>query len=374
MFGCINKQKKQTANDYFPIIKLTYDEDKTIKLSEFVDSNHVVLLDDGNENYIGNISKIDIIDSLIVITDISTKTVLIYNFGGELINSIKAHGRGPGEFLNIELTWVNHETKEIAIYDRSQLKILFFNLDGNFIKSLQSPTYICGFASNAEYSYYYRSQDGLPDNNGQPSNIHLIMTSSDSIRLDMKRDYFIDNSTFNPFQNFYRSKNKILLLIPQEQNIYELSGMTKTLKYHIELNPSPIWENENYKSIKTFNDLKSKEDASVGKIGGLRFIASNRYVLFLYSKLGAIESKSFYAVYDMEKNLEILTYRSIINDIDGFTTLNSPIFFNDSLWISTLHQYQLDEDGFKAIEDMYKIDFSKSLNPILIISKLNFNE
>lgn len=369
----INQSEKQQD---VPVIKLRYDETKTVKMSDFVKSNNVILLDDTDETYIGNISKIDIVDSLIVVTDISTHAVLIYNFEGKLMNSIKKHGRGPEEFLSIQSTWVNPDTKEISIYDRSQHKILFFNLNGDFVRQMRSPPYICAFAFNSdEYSYFYRSMDGFPDDNMQPSNFHLLMTSRDSLRLDMKRDFFMDNASHMPYERFCRSKNAILLLTPQEQSIYELSGMTKKLKYRVELAPNPDWENENYRSIKTYQDFRDRKNTRMGNLGGLYFMASDRYMLFTFGKRRTSDvSDQFYAIYDMEKDQVKLSFRQKINDIEGFTGFLAPFFFNDSLWITPIHQYQIDNESLKAAGEYYSIDFSKSINPILVISKLNFNE
>jgi hypothetical protein len=99
-------------------------------------------------------------------------------------------------------------------------------------------------------------------------------------------------------------------------------------------------------------------------------MASDRYVIFIYSKkIATDKSKIYRTIYDMEKDQEILSYHGLINDIDGFRNLDSPIFFNDSLWISYLPKYRFDEPSMEAIEKMYDVDFSKSINPVLVISK-----
>ncbi len=368
--------KNPTISTDFKIIKLTYDKDKIASLSDFVESNKVILLDDTNENYIGNISNLDVNDSLIIITDNITNSVFIYEHCGKLSCVIKSHGRGPGEFLSIQSTWFDHETGEVFVYDRNQHKILAYNLGGKLVSEFSSPGYICDFATNnGEFKYYYRSMDGYPDDNVQPSNFHLILTSPDSIRLSMEKDFFMDNNVFLPYKNFSKSNNAIFLLTPQEQNIYELSGMTKKLKYHIELGPDPEWKENYYKSLKTYEDWKTKKKPRINKVGGLHYMASDRYILFCFSKHDSEETSSlFYAIYDMYDNLEVLSFQKLINDIDGFTHFFTPVFFNDSIWISTFHQYQFDNTSLKAIEEYYGIDFSKSINPILVISKLKLNE
>jgi hypothetical protein len=139
-----------------------------------------------------------------------------------------------------------------------------------------------------------------------------------------------------------------------------------------------VWENENYLALKTFAGFKkfNEQHDNVGKLDNVEFMGGDRYLLFKAAK--RIDLQGNYtnstAIYDTEKDKEIISYEFLQNDIDGFTNIINPVFFNDSLWINYLHQYELDDDSKKAIEKMYNVDFSKSINQILIITKLKFND
>lgn len=70
----------------------------------------------------------------IIISSPLTKTVLIVDYEGNKINSIDEIGKGPGELqLPSTLMWgVNHEY--FGIIDLVKTKILYYDLNGNFIK------------------------------------------------------------------------------------------------------------------------------------------------------------------------------------------------------------------------------------------------
>jgi hypothetical protein len=254
-----------------PTIKLTYDDGAVVNAAGFVDSVQVVLLEDNDEACIGNISKLDMLDSLFVITDRSTKSVFVYDLDGKLKARINAHGRGPGEYVALYTTWIEREKKLVAIYDDQQTKILLYTLKGEFVKEYKSPSYIHGFALSKGHGYYYRSMDGFPDDKMQPSNYHLIMTSPDSLKLELFREFWYENSISFPFQKFIVSNGNVLLLTPQEQHIYEMSGLEMKLKYRVELGPDPLWTAENYLTLKTLEDYKKVSNQSVGKLKNLNF-------------------------------------------------------------------------------------------------------
>lgn len=369
MVGCGNRVKY--TPDY-TIIELTFDKNKSAKLSDFVASNRVILLDDADGAIIGSITKMDIVDSMIVITDLNTFSIFIYNLDGRLLNRIQSIGRGPGEYQMIHSTWVDHDRREVLINARDQQKMLVFNLEGEFLREMRTPSFVCDFATLGDFSYYYASMGGFPDDNMLPSRYHMIITSPDSLLVTMKRDFFLENFIRFPFVRFSRSRNSLLFLTPMENKIYELSGMNKTLRYRVKLNPDHLYANESYKMIKSQEDISQKIGTRTGKLDGLFFMASDNFLYFSFTKyLSQFEGVVFKSIYDMAKGEVVLSYFELENDIDGFGRI-SPLFFSDSLFVSSFHQFQFDEATKDAIEQKHGIDFSTSVNPILVFSKLDF--
>lgn len=366
---------KLPKNEDIKVITLLFDEEAEMKASDFVQSTRVVLLEDTDETMIGTISKVDVVDSLLIITDKNTCSVLTYDFDGHLVAKINFKGRGPGEYQHITTTWVNHDTKEVAIYDNSQMKILLYTLHGELVKDYRSPSHIQGLALHGDHGYYYRSMDGYYDDAMKPTNFHLIMTSPDSLRLELQREFWLDNSSYLPFEPFLRSNGKILLLTPGEQNIYELSGMDMHLRYHVELKPNPMWVDDNFRSIITYEDYTKFRKINMGKLGHVRFMGGDRYFLFNATKqLDEVRGKGCLFIYDTKEDRIVQSGHSIYNDLGPYDMTNNLKFFNDSLWISVAYQYEYPPNVLDTIARIEGLDFSKSINPVVVISKLNLDK
>ena len=303
LIACNGKNKLQETEGV-KTITLHFDEETELEASEFVKSRRLVLLEDTDETIIGTISNIDIMDSLIVITDMNTRSVLTYDFKGHLVGKIMSHGRGPGEYLNITRSWVNHDKKEVAIYDNGLMKIFVFTLYGEFVRAYNSPSNIMGLALHGDFGYYYRSIDGFPDDTGNPMNYHLIMTALDSFKITLHRDFWFEDWLTIGFEPFIRHNANVLLLTPGEQNIYELTGLEKRLKYHIELEPNPMWVNGNYNFLKTYEEYELYREQNIGKLEKIVFMGGDRYLLFSISKgIDKFRSKLCWYIYDTKEDV-----------------------------------------------------------------------
>lgn len=365
---------KLTETEGVKTIRLYLDEEAVLTVSDIIESKRLVLLEDTDETIIGTISKIDVVDSLLIITDRNTRSVLTYGFNGQLVAKINSHGRGPGEYLQIYTTWLNHDTKEVAIYDDSQGKILLYTVFGEFVKEYLAPSYIQGLALNGDYSYYYRSMDGFHDDAMKPSNLHLIMTSPDSIRMVLHREFWLGDFITDGFESFIRHNDNVLLLTQGEQNIYELSGLKKRLKYHVEVEPNPMWVNGNYKAIKTYEEYKLYREQNIGKLENLALMGGDRYLLLSISRgIDETRSEVFRFIYDTKEEMVVETISSFFLDLGPFD-MGRVQFFNDSLWITAFHQYEYSAIMLDTIAHREGIDFSKSINPCLVINKMKLNE
>lgn len=373
LIACNGKNKLQETEGV-KTIRLHFDEETELKASDFVKSRRLVLLEDADETIIGTISNIDVMDSLIILTDKNTGSVVTYDFYGQLVGKINSHGRGPGEYLNITRSWVNHDKKEVAIYDNALMKIFVFTLYGEFVRAYNSPSNIMGLALHGDFGYYYRSIDGFPDDTGNPMNYHLIMTALDSFKITLHRDFWFEDWLTTGFEPFIRHNDNVLLLTPGEQNIYELTGLEKRLKYHIELEPNPMWVNGNYNFLKTYEEHELYREQNIGKLERIAFMGGDRYLLFSISKgIDKFRSKLCWYIYDTKEDLIVEAAYNLSNDLGPFD-MSRVKFFNDSLWITEFHQYEYSESMLDTIAHREGIDFSKSINPCLVINKMKLNE
>lgn len=70
----------------------------------------------------------------IVIADGGSNTLRYYTPDGALLRTAGGRGQGPGEFLEID--WLCLSGSHLFVFDRGQNRIVEFNLDGSFVRSI----------------------------------------------------------------------------------------------------------------------------------------------------------------------------------------------------------------------------------------------
>lgn len=77
-------------------------------------------------------------ENRIIVLDASvSKTVFVFNTEGKFLFKLGRHGKGPGEYVNP--VSVASDKNRIVIYDGSKLALIFYRLDGKFIKEISMP-------------------------------------------------------------------------------------------------------------------------------------------------------------------------------------------------------------------------------------------
>lgn len=115
----------------------TLQNDDPIYLSQFFTSSKVIKLESNEDCLINRINNIQIHNDTIYIFDRSLKSIFIYSLDGKYISKISRVGRGPGEFNHPVDFDIDTIKDEIAIYDWTNRKLNFYNLNGRFLRRVQ---------------------------------------------------------------------------------------------------------------------------------------------------------------------------------------------------------------------------------------------
>jgi hypothetical protein len=97
-------------------------------------------------------------------------------------------------------------------------------------------------------------------------------------------------------------------------------------KNFLTIKKNPIWKKDAFRSIQNREDLDTYFSQSIGKVGNPFIYASEKYFFIRYGKL--VEHNVFtnaFAIYSMEDEKVVVSYRTLTNDIDGFS-ISFPIF------------------------------------------------
>ena len=125
----------------YEVPKINSNEHRQCKIEQLFDSLYVVKLETNDNNIIGAIDELTIVnDTIYVLDSWSTKTVCLFDMTGKFIRKIGRVGNGPGEY--VEPTSFSVDDKNILIYDQWQHKGLKYDHSGNLLSEHWLP-FLC---------------------------------------------------------------------------------------------------------------------------------------------------------------------------------------------------------------------------------------
>jgi len=145
--GCFSCQQQPTET--LPIVKVDVDNSCTINIDDIAENITCenLTFPDSTDGLLGEITDIFPFREYLVLHDYYEKAIHLFRLNGEWVNTLNKAGRGPGEYLNIEVFTIDHESEQIIIYDRERGCFGFYSLpDFKYIKSDPAQKYITSFA------------------------------------------------------------------------------------------------------------------------------------------------------------------------------------------------------------------------------------
>ena len=118
-------------------------------------------LETTEECLIGNIDKIIDSDTCLYIADFDNNNVFRFGRSGCFINSFTKKGRGPGECVGICDFYVDQNNNEVCILDLRGMKLLYYSLDGKYLRETPFYYHYNEFALSGDYLWIYT---GMNDN------------------------------------------------------------------------------------------------------------------------------------------------------------------------------------------------------------------
>ncbi len=158
--GCSHNVSVNQKNEYRHILLNNYN--KELNPNELFDtlSYRFIALETKKECVFGEISKVFIDNDLIFVLDKEfAKKAFIFNIEGKFITQVGKNGNGPNEYSNLQDIDIDKTNRQIILYDLNNWKILYYDYDGNFIKTIQFAEYpgmtICHISENTIASYLH---------------------------------------------------------------------------------------------------------------------------------------------------------------------------------------------------------------------------
>ena len=233
MAGCGRKQ----STDDFVIVNVakSYPEKKLI-LQDFMDVEYIAL--ETTDEFLTQGLVADIGKTIILVTNQNRDgTIFIFDRTGKGLRKINRMGRGPEEYTRAHSIILDDDNNEIFVHDYSLSKILVYDLNGIFKRSLKynSDDELLRYNSIHNYDRYHLiCYDAMGDRFEERPFCHVVISKQDGsiirkIQLPHKekkstmiriQEGEFTYAAFVPFQSMLSYKDQWILAQPSSDTIY----------------------------------------------------------------------------------------------------------------------------------------------------------
>lgn len=310
------KGRQKAATNAEIVAKVEVSEsDKGFDVCQMADFEKVIPLETVGDALIGEIDKLEMDDSHIVILDKRMRTVCLFGIDGKFIRKIGRLGNGPKEYVSLDDMCFDKENGTVWIWDRVKQVMLEYDLTGELLKEVATGFSSNVFAKTNEGFWLYYSYLKNPDNNS------LILVNEEMDHL--VKGFFATKETFpvSLSSGFTSWAGKEYFYFPLSNVLYSLDGTEarpyiefdfgeRTLPYSKIMNMSP----EEYETLID----------SGSYLGGLKNVQlSSKYCFFQFSS--TVQNKyvtAYYGVLDLETlKVEVFSYLNGSDLLVDFSSL-----------------------------------------------------
>lgn len=364
--GCRNTKKQMVEKN---------DNVKTIVVPKVIDAKSAdviydldyIILEAKENTYFGHVSKLRVYkDKIYVLDKRYAKSLLVYTIEGEHIATIgDKKGHGPHEFINIANFEIDYANNQILAIDDYGYKFMIYDLDGNFIKRIDSKLPIFdavllpnGYILHAKPSWDIKMpvtgdyQIIITDENKQVVRKGFEYNDNKNLRIHI---YDIISAQLDGGVNF----------APKfRDTIYTVSFESIVPKYAIDFG-------NNKKIPKSIIDGLSSEHDLFALINAGNTCFMGNHVEsedFLYLVLGLFEN-SIYVFYHKQTNSTIaISSKAKITECED-ELYNISCSDGEGYFYGAFNFVDIDELT-RLFPELQKIDDAENLNPILFRYKV----
>lgn len=334
----------------------------TSVVDEVLEHISLIKLDTKPDALIQEISKLIPLKDYIIIIDKKTFRILVFDKNGQFIRSIEHRGRGPGEYL--ELTDVSWSDGLLYILDVGNRKVHQYTLNDQHVSSLDLSLDFGGymFEMNQEEYLFYRRNELFPTATGY----NLIVANNQLNKIldfGSKIPEILENKALVASQIMSKNRSILYAVPPFDSLIYQVDSSGHLLPtYRIDASPEylalnlPILKNTHLDDYDFNNELM--KSGAIWSISNL--LVGNDHVVFTYFQKGTPNL----CVYSIDKQ------RTKI-----FTTpqLSSESIFSLFIGVNETDYYCLPQaDQIDKLNKAFNENININDNPVLL--KISFND
>ena len=352
-----------TKNDTQDIVKLKYNKNIEFKYRNV----KIVPLETNMNSLLGDIKRIEFIDSLILIQD-SSLNLFLFNGNGKFVSKIGGYGEGPSEYSSISSFYVDKKNKYITILDEIKSSLISYDIKGQYISSESIPlnniksanyatldkdgniliNYLISFEKTKAYSF-----------------INKKNISNKSVVFDY--DPIETEGYMYPFSKHPISVTEkgLDFIMPLSDTIYNFNNEDVRAKYLIET-PTPLAPKEEFKTNiqKSYTKLAFEYGRKGFFTGFISIFETPKNILLNYKSEGIILGYYVANKNNLEGNYYLYSEENSMPKVPFFEIIAS----DGKYFIGTA----LAQDLLNMKEKIEINDETKNL--LTIINELNFDD
>jgi len=244
-----------------------------------IDWFEIVRLETKDNNIIGNVSKLFVLDSVLIVVDqYQANNIYVFNRDGNYLNKISGVGNGPHEYL--VLTDVAVYDNNVYIKDNMKRRIMVFDVDGTFIETkklnFQSEDMACFdegmFSFSVNYKYYNERETF--------GGASLLVTDKKLKPIyhfgEASRD---DEFSYSPTNTFFKSgEGELLYYQLCNPFIYSIAKDSVKAKYYFEVSDNEFFT-ARFKDDEQFRKMTNNNAGFWGKFWEIKDFSCFQFII-----------------------------------------------------------------------------------------------
>jgi len=327
--------------------------------NEIADSTSILKLETRKESLIGEISKMYMTDSLIIIYDQIESKISIFDNRGSFIRNIGSKGKGPSEFIQITDMCFYPDSKQIEVFDIQLRKLLCYNINGDLLYVKRSKYDFLSFYRTKKGYWVYSSFD---TRNPDKCNLLFLSNNLKTIKSEYcPAENFYDRS--NNHDNFVASSNGDLFFhYGCNDTIYKLNEKDAIPFLYVDFENrkvpynklSKLTSRQEYDRILYFNKVRFGNLSNLLIEDNLMFFSCSKY---------SLESTPRYCAYCKLDSLNCRFYKEIVSN---FPYEISPKCIFKGKMVFLIYPCYLNPTNIKNLKKIFNVDVEYNDNPMLL--------
>ncbi|WP_282126611.1 6-bladed beta-propeller [Marinifilum flexuosum] len=348
LFACSNNNKNEEIKLFPDKIKLK--ENGSINFNSLIKRMDAVKLESNDDCRLARITQLINHKNKYFIWDSKSKQLLVFKENGKFLNKIGSCGRGPKEFIGVSNFIISSVDNCVKVYDGIRKKILFYDYNGDYIKSVKIGYYVLRFGEFLNGNYW-AFVAGLPDskNYGEGKELKFVVFSPKGELIKEVFDTPYEGPNFFTSFSVFQNTNDSLLyteVLDYSLKIFDGENLSKGYNFSFNGYECSKTLRDKFKTDKRSRHLK-KELLEKYILGLDNVLENEDYIYFMYPF-----KKQKVNVFLSKKTGEIIEYKGVPMDDTSWKTAMFPKFCDDNYWYTSIDAFR-----FELYKEMHTKDW-----------------